>query len=31
VFKKTGEHFKMMAGNDGPELITIRSVKPLVE
>jgi hypothetical protein len=29
VFKKTGEHFKMMAGNDGPELITIRSVKPL--
>lgn len=31
VYKKTGERFKMMAGNDGPELITIRSVKPLVE
>ncbi len=31
VYKKTGERFKMMAGNDGPELITIRTVKPLVE
>jgi hypothetical protein len=27
VYKKTGQNFKMMGGADGPELITIRSVK----
>lgn len=31
VYKKTGERFKMMAGNDGPELITIRTAKPLAQ
>jgi hypothetical protein len=27
VYKKTGKKFKMMSGTDGPEMITIKSVK----
>jgi hypothetical protein len=27
VYKKTGKKFKMMSGSDGPEMITIKSVK----
>ncbi len=29
VYKKTGKKFKMMSGTDGPEMITIKSVKPI--
>ncbi len=28
-YKKTGNRYKMMGGGDGPELILIRSVKPV--
>jgi hypothetical protein len=27
VYKKTGKKFRMMSGTDGPEMITIKSVK----
>jgi hypothetical protein len=27
VYKKTGQKYKMMSGADGPEIITIKSVK----
>jgi hypothetical protein len=28
-YKKTGQRFRMMGGHDGPELILIRSIKPV--